>query len=115
MWDAADRRTSSLVLYPEARAAVARARRLERLSQRNYGRVRRRLEALWAVLDRVAVTPEVMRHAGALAETRALRAYDAVHLASAVAVADAELVFVASDGDLLAAARAHGLATSALG
>jgi hypothetical protein len=41
-----------------------------------------------------------------------LRAYDAVHLASAVSVADAELVVVAADADLLAAARRLGLATA---
>ena len=50
----------------------------------------------------------------ALAERHGLRAYDAVHLASVDAVADEETLLVAADGAIVRAARAHGIATSAL-
>jgi predicted nucleic acid-binding protein len=63
-------------------------------------------------LDLLGVTEQLARQAGTIAEAYVLRAYDAVHLASAVAVADDEFVLVAADGDLLAAARAIGLVTA---
>jgi predicted nucleic acid-binding protein len=76
---------------------------------------KRKLEALWAELDRVEATDGLVHLAGELAERQALRAYDAVHLASAVSVADAELVLVSADGDLLTAAQSLGIATAAVG
>ncbi len=48
--------------------------------------------------------------AGELAQTHHLRSYDAVHLAAALAAADRDFVFVATDRDLIAAAAAEGLA-----
>jgi predicted nucleic acid-binding protein len=75
-------------------------------------RARSRLEAFVEALDLVGVTEQLARQAGTIAEAYVLRAYDAVHLASAVAVADDEFVLVAADGELLAAARAIGLVTA---
>ena len=54
-----------------------------------------------------------MRTAGDLAQARALRGYDAVHLASALRVGDPDVVLVTGVGALLAAAGAEGLATAA--
>ncbi len=102
---------SSLLLYPEARAAVARAERMGRLGQRQLGLARRRIEALWAAIDRILLTATLARRAGDLADQHGLRAYDAVHLASLEHVADTETVLVSGDEELLAAARAMGLAT----
>ncbi len=110
-WLGADRRISSLVLYPEARAAIARARRMGRLRQREHARARRRMEALWGALDRLDLTEPLAREAGELADSHGLRAYDAVHLASAASVADADTVLITADGELLTAARALGLTT----
>ena len=56
------------------------------------------------------MTDEVVRHAGDLAERHALRGYDAVHLASALAAAADDAVLVTWDDDLGRAARAEGLA-----
>ena len=114
VWQNADRRISSVVLYPEARAAIGRARRMGRLRRHSLSSARRQIEALWAVVDHFELSEPLARLAGELAEHHGLRAYDAVHLASAVAAADAELVLVAADGDLLAAARRLGLATARL-
>lgn len=52
------------------------------------------------------------RQAGDLAERHALRGYDAVHLATALALKDPDLVFVTWDRDLSAAARAAGRAVA---
>ena len=53
-------------------------------------------------------------YAGALAESRRLRGYDAVHLAAALRAQDPDLVLVAGDRALLDAAAAEGLATASL-
>ncbi len=70
------------------------------------------MERLWSHVDRVGLTEELATEAGDLAEAHGLRGYDAVHLASVVAVADAETVLVAADGELLGAARKLGLMTA---
>ena len=110
-WLGADRRVSSLLLYPEARAAIGRARRLKRLTPRQLGTARQRVDGLWAAFDRVALTETIARRAGEPAEQHRLRAYDAVHLASLEDVGDAETVLVSADDDLLAAAASIGFAT----
>lgn len=58
-----------------------------------------------------------MRRAAVLAADRALRAYDAVHLASAVSTAALlpALVVIAWDDALLTASAAEGLATAPSG
>lgn len=114
LWQAADRVVSSSLLYPEARSALERAARAERLAGRRLDSARALVERLWRDLDRIGLTEELARRAGELAETRALRAYEAVHLASASSVADADLVLVAGDGELITAANALGLPTARL-
>ena len=83
-----------------------------RLAGRELSRAERRLETLCGALDWHGLTQDLAWRAGALAQTHALRGYDAVHLASAASLADDEFVFVAADGDLSAAARAIGLVTA---
>jgi predicted nucleic acid-binding protein len=51
------------------------------------------------------------REAGELADSLALRGYDAVHLASALALGDEEVALITWDRDLGAAAERMGLAT----
>ena len=72
--------------------------------------------ALWdgcdaAVSSRIAypaVRAAVEQHAGHLARTHALRGADAVHLASALAIGDPELIFAVWDRPLHASAHAAG-------
>jgi predicted nucleic acid-binding protein len=75
---------------------------------------RRLVNAYWMDVERIAVDDRLVELAGDLAETHALRAYDAVHLASALIVADDDLVLVAADRDLLRAAGAEALGTVSL-
>lgn len=113
-WTGADRRISSTLLYAETRSALARARRDGRIATHDLALTRRFVERLWEDVDRVEVTEQISRQAGGLAEQHGLRAYDAVHLASAVSIADDGVVFVAADGDLLAAAARRGIKTAPL-
>jgi hypothetical protein len=63
-------------------------------------------EDYWAATSPVELTQAVERHAGQLARDHALRGADAVHLASALAIGDAELIVAAWDLRLHAGARA---------
>lgn len=110
-WHSADRRVSSLLLYPESRAAMARAQRLGRLTVKQLGIACERIDALWTFVDRIALTEALAQRAGELAQRHELRAYDAVHLASLERAGDPETVLVSADEDLLEAAQSIGFAT----
>jgi predicted nucleic acid-binding protein len=62
-------------------------------------------------LVQVGVDDALAHDAGELAEALALRGYDAVHLASALALGDEEVALITWDGDLSSAAERMGLAT----
>lgn len=111
VWLDADRRVASLLLYVEASAALGRLRRARSIGARELRIARQRFEALWAAVDRLDVAEPLVRRAGELAEAHGLRAYDAVHLASAEDLGDPEVVFVSADGKLLDAAGELGLTT----
>lgn len=85
-----------------------------RLGPRQLDLVRDRVEQLWAAIDRIDPVEPLLRSAGQLAEEHGLRAYDAVHLASLVVIADADTVLLAADGDLVDAARSRRLTTARL-
>jgi len=72
------------------------------------------LDSLMRELYVVELAPELAHRAGELAQEHGLRGYDAVHLASALTLADDGLVFVTGDGKLAAAAKAAGVAHSSL-
>ena len=114
IWRAAETPVSSVLLYPEGRAALALAERLGRLSPARGRDARAEFEALFADVGLVAASTDLLRRAGDLAETHALRGYDAVHLASALAIADDRTVMVTADRHLRTAARDLGLATANL-
>jgi len=82
-----------------------------RLGPPHLGIARRRIEALWAAVDRIGLTAALARRAGDLADQHRLRAYDAVHLASLEYVGDPETVLVSADEELLDAARSMGFTT----
>jgi len=114
LWDDATRVASVRLLYPEARAALAQARRVGRLTSRQLSTAVTGLESLDRQLDHIEVTAHLAARAGELAESAALRGYDAVHLAAAESVADTELVVVAGDLALRSAAHTLGLAIATL-
>jgi predicted nucleic acid-binding protein len=115
--DDADTVATSIIAFVEARAAFARRHREKRISSAAHARLVRDFAADWDRYLVLEATQPLMRLAGRLAATHALRAYDAIHLASAKILREklAEPVFFASwDARLAAAARKEGLEVMAL-
>lgn len=112
LWNEATRAVSVRLLYAEARAALARAHRLGRLTQGGLDSAVELLDELTAEVDSVEITESLVRTAGALAEQQQLRGYDAVHLAAAQTVADADTIFASGDQQLIVAATRLGLAVA---
>ena len=101
------------IAYVESRAAFARINREKRLSAGDYRRTVRELEADWERYLLLEVTAGIIRTAAELAETRGLRAYDAIHLAAAKLLRErlqGPLLFACWDSDLAFAAKREGLA-----
>lgn len=110
-WRAARRVASSTLAYVEARAALAQARRLGRLSDEQHDEATSGFDDLWAQIATITPAPPLLRHAANLSGSHALRGYDAVHCASALALRDSELFAVSGDHALLGAWRDLGLTT----
>ena len=110
--DAATMVATSRVAYPEARAALARRRRESAITR---GALARAVTALDRDLGRfvvVELSAKCARRAGQLAERRALRGFDAIHLASALEMEEltgAAPRFCCFDDRLREAASAEGL------
>jgi len=115
IWDRADRLVSVRLAHVEARAALAQAARLRRLSPQQLRSSVRELGDLFAQVDLIEADEDLIHEAGDLAEAQELRAYDAVHLAGIRRVADDDLVVVAGDRALLTAAEALGIAIAVIG
>jgi uncharacterized protein len=108
LWDGSDAVVASRLAYPEVRAALAAATRNHDLGSEQLARAEEAWEAYWAATRPVELTAAVERHAGTLARSHALRGADAVHLASALAIGDPELVVAVWDRRLHAGASAAG-------
>lgn len=115
LWDAASRVVSVRLLYPEARAALARARRLDRMTGRQHRSAVARLDVRYAEVDLLEIDHALTESAGELADVHDLRAYDAIHLAGADRARDDDLVVVAGDRALVRAATRLDLATAIVG
>lgn len=109
LWGSAHPTASSILAYPEGRAALAAARRLNRLGKEEHREALAAFEELCAELVTVGVDQELAARAGAHAEELGLRGYDAVHLATALELGDEEIVLVTWDQDLARAAERVGL------
>lgn len=100
---------SSRILYPEARAAAAAALRAGRIRVGRLPAAVEEIEERYSELRVIALDDALARAAGDLAERHALRGYDAVHLASALAIdVPGDLVIATWDAELAAAAVAEG-------
>jgi len=109
MWDGCDAAISSRLAYPEVRAALAAAGRNHDLGEGDLELAEQAWEEYWAATRPVELTWAVEQHAGQLAPVHALRGADAVHLASALAIGDPELVVAVWDRRLRDGARAAHL------
>jgi len=104
---------TSLVAYAEARSALARKGRSREISRPALTQCKKEFERDWLRLHRLPIDETLIRKAGQLAEEYALRALDALHLATAdlmqITLRDA-VTFACFDDALNKAAEARGLA-----
>jgi len=115
LWNSAHPAASSILVYPEGRAAIAAARRLDRLGVDEHRKALASFEELYADLATIGVDHELAVRAGEYAEDLGLRGYDSVHLATALELGDDEAVVVTWDKDLAQAAERVGLGVAGLG
>ena len=116
---AQDRFVSAELVSVEVVCAIARAEREERISIRLRDRLAARsLEETRTKVELTVISRQILGHASQLALRHALRAYDAIHLATTLRVLNGSLlrglpapIFVSADTNLLAAARAEGVTT----
>jgi predicted nucleic acid-binding protein len=109
---ASDLIATSLTSYAEVRSALARKCRGGRIARAALNRLRQEFERDWARLHVLPVDDALVRKAGDLTAEHALRALDALHLASAdnlQAVLRAEVTVAGFDGVLNGAAKKRGL------
>jgi predicted nucleic acid-binding protein len=114
LWDGCDAALSSRLAYPEVRAALAGAGRNRDLDDDDLTAAEEAWEEYWSATRPVELTAEVERHAGHLARLHQLRGADAVHLASALAIGNPELILAVWDQRLHACARAARLCVAPL-
>jgi predicted nucleic acid-binding protein len=109
LWDACDAAVASRLAYPEVRAALAAAARSNDIGGHDLDAAEQAWAGYWAATRPVELTPAVEQHAGQLARVHALRGADAVHLASALAIGDPDLVVAVWDRRLHSAAQGAGI------
>ncbi len=107
IWAATDAVASVNLVMVEARAALAAAHRVRRLTEAQLRSAVAELEVLVTYLYVVPVSGELVASASDLAEDEGLRGYDAVHLAAALLIE--ATVLSSADSALCAAAARRGL------
>lgn len=112
LWEEADHVVSVRLAYAEARAALAQAERMGRVTAAELTALVGGVDTLDAQLDHLEIDRQLVRRAGGLAQQHGLRGYDAIHLAGAERLDDPHLVLAAGDGPLLDAASALGISVA---
>ena len=107
IWRSADAVASVALILVEARAALAAALRGRRLTANQHTEAKGELETLIVDLHIVEPTEELIANAADLAESEALRGYDAMHLSASLLVG--ATILSSSDTELCAAAERRGL------
>jgi uncharacterized protein len=110
-WDDADMVVSSRLLYVETAAALAQARRMDRLSGHSHDTALQMLGTMWLQVEVVEVDETLVVRAAAMAHQLGLRGYDAVHCASVEQLNDDDVVAACGDQRLLSAWSDIGVAT----
>jgi predicted nucleic acid-binding protein len=103
---------TSLVAYPEARAAFARRFREKAFTSNEYNRIKKSFDTDWSRYLILNVTENMIRLAGNLAEKHALRGFDSIHLASALTLRQelsSPIVFSCFDDNLQKASEQEDL------
>jgi predicted nucleic acid-binding protein len=113
LWNSAQPKASSILVYPEGRAALAAARRGERLAPADYEPALSDFHTYFDNLITVGVDDDLAESAGAQAEIFGLRGYNAVHLASAQGLG--EVTLVTWNEELAEAAESAGMPVAGVG
>ena len=101
--------TSSEVVYPEARAALAAAHRSGRLDSQELAATTCKLERLMADIRLIRMDGGMTDVAGGLAERHALPDFDSIHLAAVLSIEAPRVVVTTWDRRLSAASRDCGM------
>lgn len=110
VWDGCDAAVSSRLAFPEVCAALAAAGHRGDLDEAELLDCEQRWQQFWASVQPVEFNENVEQAAGQLARRHRLRGADAVHLASALALGDDDLVVAVWDRRLHESATAEHLA-----
>jgi predicted nucleic acid-binding protein len=108
----ADFAVTSLVAYPEVLSAIRRAWKEGRCSESEVAFVRNEFLRVWEEITWIRPSERLVLETQSLIFLHGLRGYDAVHLASALALkreAEAEILFSCFDRNLNRAASREGL------
>lgn len=108
LWDGCDAALANRLAYPEVRGALAAAARNHDITETELDTAERDWDGYWAAVRAVELTVQVERRARELARVDALRGTDAVHLASALAIGDPDLIVAVWDRRQHAAAHSAG-------
>jgi uncharacterized protein len=103
---------TSMVAYPEARAAFARRFREKSFTSADHQRIKTCFNRDWRDYFIVKLTEDAILLAGNLAEKHALRGFDSIHLAAALILRQEtsfSVKFSCFDDRLVSAAAAEGL------
>jgi uncharacterized protein len=112
LWQQAGEIVVSRLARPEAVAALAAAHRGRRVSDEGYRTATHALRSCFERCTMVSIADPLVDRAADLATGYDLRAADAIHLATALAVIEADSVFVTWDKRLRLAAVHAGLASA---
>jgi predicted nucleic acid-binding protein len=112
LWERASEVVVSRLVWPEALAALAAARRGRRLTEEGHAAAVRLFRDLFGRCTVVSVADHLVERAAELASGYDLRAADAIHLATALAVMEPGSIFVTWDKRLQQAAIEAGLVTA---
>ena len=115
LWDAASEVVISRLALTESLAALAAARGGHRLTDSRHAAAVRAMRRCVAACTVVSVADHLVDQAAELAAGYELRAADAIHLATALAVLDADSVLVTWDKRLRQAGLQAGLVTAPAG
>jgi predicted nucleic acid-binding protein len=111
LWDGADVVATSRVAHPEVRAALAAARRSNRLDADLHLAAKAAWDELRASIRLVELTADVEAMAAELAEDHGLSGFDAIHLSSALVLSELDVVVATWDVRLHRAAGDERLRT----
>jgi predicted nucleic acid-binding protein len=111
VWNDADQVTTSTLAFVEVHTALAQAHHEQRMTDVAWQSARAIFDRLWDELVAIAPAEPIIRNAAGLGSRLALRGYDAVHCATALAAASDDFVAITGGKDLLRAWSALGIAT----